>query len=277
MLVVHMLCLCVQLQHRAFDVAGLNAICEELTPKKWFNPHKSIFGVGNYDINVIMRALSTYGLVVRWFDRRKSIAELPFESLYGIILNIPSSTLSAFGARHWLCIKRFGSGAWYRMDSDAPTPDAITRRKGDQQTPKEKATRIDDVRATSTEHKIARCGKYAAAHAADVRVGCGLMWRVLQLVSHLSRELQLADRDTGSVSSSSSNSSSRVPSSSKSASQVQVFLIELVTPSSDRRAGRNEGTNVDVRVNEPAAIRGRVSTSAAPHDGTRARDRKTES
>lgn len=35
------------------------------------NPHKSAFGLGNYDINVIMSALHSKQCEAIWFDRRK--------------------------------------------------------------------------------------------------------------------------------------------------------------------------------------------------------------
>lgn len=64
------------LQSAAFSVADLNAICEQLTPGKGFrNPHKSMIGLGNWDVNVIMRALQTKDLQVSWFDRRKGQIE----------------------------------------------------------------------------------------------------------------------------------------------------------------------------------------------------------
>lgn len=37
------------------------------------NPHRSILGIGNYDINVIMAALQTKGLEALWFDNRRWI------------------------------------------------------------------------------------------------------------------------------------------------------------------------------------------------------------
>ncbi len=43
-----------------------------LSPNSRFiNPHKSAFGLGNYDINVIMSALHTKHCEALWFDRRK--------------------------------------------------------------------------------------------------------------------------------------------------------------------------------------------------------------
>lgn len=131
-----------QLQFCAFDSARLDAICTSLTPHKWFNPHKSIFGIGNYDVNVLMRALAGYGLTMRWFDRRRDLDQVPLESTFGLILNLPSRTVGVFGARHWLCFKRFASGEWYMIDSDFPAS------KDPKATPKQKAHRIEDVRAT---------------------------------------------------------------------------------------------------------------------------------
>ena len=60
------------MQAPVFRVADLNALCHELTPGKgWRNPHKSWIGLGNFDVNVIMRALQTKGMQLSWVDRRK--------------------------------------------------------------------------------------------------------------------------------------------------------------------------------------------------------------
>merc|ERR1719376_1285538 len=45
----------------AFSKAGLDAICQELSPTSWLNPHKSALGLGNYDVNVVMMALQKTG------------------------------------------------------------------------------------------------------------------------------------------------------------------------------------------------------------------------
>lgn len=55
----------------AFAKSELDSICHALAPDNWFNPHKSVLGTGNYDINVIMAALVTKGCGVVWFDKRK--------------------------------------------------------------------------------------------------------------------------------------------------------------------------------------------------------------
>jgi len=44
-----------------------------LSPDAWINPHRSLLGIGNYDINVIMVALQSRGYETVWFDKRKSV------------------------------------------------------------------------------------------------------------------------------------------------------------------------------------------------------------
>ena len=44
-----------------------------LSPDAYVNPHKSMFGLGNYDVNVIMAALQTKNLDTVWFDKRKYV------------------------------------------------------------------------------------------------------------------------------------------------------------------------------------------------------------
>ena len=49
----------------------MNEVCKELSPRSLLNPHKSVFGVGNYDINAIMAILSKRGYETIWFDKRR--------------------------------------------------------------------------------------------------------------------------------------------------------------------------------------------------------------
>jgi len=57
---------------KAFTKQSLDDICRELAPDaRIFNPHGSMFGLGCYDVNVIMSALSKKGFSVIWFDKRK--------------------------------------------------------------------------------------------------------------------------------------------------------------------------------------------------------------
>lgn len=54
-----------------FTKAELDDICIQLSPNEWINPHKSMLGLGSYDINVIMTALQAKGCEAIWFDKRK--------------------------------------------------------------------------------------------------------------------------------------------------------------------------------------------------------------
>lgn len=55
----------------AFSKNELDSICYNLSPENWINPHKSVLGLGNYDVNVIMRALQIRNYEMIWFDKRK--------------------------------------------------------------------------------------------------------------------------------------------------------------------------------------------------------------
>lgn len=55
----------------SFSKEQLDAICHSLSPDVWINPHKSLLGLGNYDINVIMKALQSKNCEAIWFDKRK--------------------------------------------------------------------------------------------------------------------------------------------------------------------------------------------------------------
>ena len=41
----------------------LDEIATELAPDAWLNPHRSIFGLGNYDVNVLLIALERQGML----------------------------------------------------------------------------------------------------------------------------------------------------------------------------------------------------------------------
>jgi josephin len=42
-----------------------------MSPEEFINPHRSIFGRGNYNINVVMKALQLKKYEAIWFDKRK--------------------------------------------------------------------------------------------------------------------------------------------------------------------------------------------------------------
>ena len=54
----------------AYSKADLDDISYSLTPDAFVNPHKNMFGLGNYDVNVLMAALQLRGYEAVWFDKR---------------------------------------------------------------------------------------------------------------------------------------------------------------------------------------------------------------
>ena len=92
------------LQRRAFTTKDFDEIAMQCSPDSWVNPHKSIFGTGNYDANVLLAALSIHsGLPTTWFNRKKQrLASLDTSKLAGIIINVISSSFLWWETRHWL-------------------------------------------------------------------------------------------------------------------------------------------------------------------------------
>jgi len=98
-------------------------ICEQLSPDAFINPHKSIFGFGNYDVNVVIYALQQQGFTVQWFDRRKSVGVIDLSKVFGFIVNYSSARLFSQVSKHWFAIRRIGN-TFYNCDSkqDKPFP-----------------------------------------------------------------------------------------------------------------------------------------------------------
>lgn len=61
------------IEQGSYSKDQLDEICRHLSPSDWINPHRSILGLGNYDINVIMTALQRKGCDAVWFDKRKYV------------------------------------------------------------------------------------------------------------------------------------------------------------------------------------------------------------
>lgn len=54
------------------------SICvDSLSPgSRFFNPHRNVLGLGNYDVNILMKAVQTKGFDVTWFDKRRLLTKL---------------------------------------------------------------------------------------------------------------------------------------------------------------------------------------------------------
>ena len=108
----------------------LDEICLRLNPATVLNPHKSMLGTGNYDINVIMSALNSrlvhlrllfsqsFELLKRsprsyqavWHDKRKKVSSIELARVSGVILNTMSTMQVGFfklpiRRRHWVAIQ----------------------------------------------------------------------------------------------------------------------------------------------------------------------------
>ncbi|KAK9694223.1 Josephin [Popillia japonica] len=113
-------------QMKEFTKEELDSICYNLSPDVWINPHKSILGLGNYDINVLMKALQSRGYEVIWFDKRKDPNCINLRNIFGFILNVPSEYKVSFitlplRRRHWIAIRQI-NGNYYNLDSKLDSP-----------------------------------------------------------------------------------------------------------------------------------------------------------
>ncbi|KAF3424898.1 hypothetical protein QLX08_008535 [Tetragonisca angustula] len=116
-------------QERDFSKQELDQICYSLSPDVWINPHKSLLGLGNYDINVIMAALQRRGREAVWFDKRRDPKCLCLDNIEGFILNVPTEyklgfVLLPLKRRHWIALKKI-HGAFYNLDSKLDSPQLI--------------------------------------------------------------------------------------------------------------------------------------------------------
>lgn len=112
----------------------MDEIAVNLSPDYYINPHRSVLGLGNYDVNVIMAALQVKEMNLVWFDKRKEISHenLELSRIFGFILNIPASEYT-FGfvtlpikSRHWICIRRLQhDDKFYNLDSKLDRPKCI--------------------------------------------------------------------------------------------------------------------------------------------------------
>lgn len=114
-----------------FTKSDLDSICSRLSPNVWINPHRSMLGLGNYDINVIMAALQKKGCEGIWFDKRKDPGCLDLTNICGFILNVPSDYKLGFvmlplRRRHWITIRQI-QGTFYNLDSKLEAPQLIGR------------------------------------------------------------------------------------------------------------------------------------------------------
>uniref|UniRef100_A0AC34QSK7 Ubiquitinyl hydrolase 1 n=1 Tax=Panagrolaimus sp. JU765 TaxID=591449 RepID=A0AC34QSK7_9BILA len=115
------------LQKRVFNKEDLDKICLMLNDKYWFNPHRSMLGLGNYDVNVLMTALLEQNLSVTWFDNRLRADSIVTNKIVGYIFNTQASLLWYYltKGRHWFAVLKTSDGKYYNLDSKLPRPKLI--------------------------------------------------------------------------------------------------------------------------------------------------------
>ncbi|XP_028928909.1 josephin-2 [Ornithorhynchus anatinus] len=117
------------LQQRLFTQEAADDICKRLAPDSRLNPHRSLLGTGNYDVNVIMAALQGLGLAAVWWDRRRPLSQLCLDHVQGLIVNLPSPVSLGLVSlplrrRHWVALRQV-DGTYYNLDSKLPAPAAL--------------------------------------------------------------------------------------------------------------------------------------------------------
>ncbi|XP_068779531.1 uncharacterized protein [Struthio camelus] len=114
------------LQRPCFTQEAADEICKRLAPEARLNPHRSVLGTGNYDVNVIMAALQSLELAAVWWDKRRSLEQLALGQILGFILNVPSNVSLGFVSlpvrrKHWLAVRQL-RGTYYNLDSKLKAP-----------------------------------------------------------------------------------------------------------------------------------------------------------
>ena len=73
---------------KKFHKSELDDICVTLANgKRFFNPHRSVFGLGNYDVNVLSVAVQSRGFEVSWHDARTDVKQVDLDQHFAIIAN----------------------------------------------------------------------------------------------------------------------------------------------------------------------------------------------
>ncbi|XP_075849368.1 josephin-2 isoform X4 [Microcebus murinus] len=122
------------LQQQLFSQEAADEICKRLAPDSRLNPHRSLLGTGNYDVNVIMAALQGLGLAAVWWDRRRPLSQLALPQVLGLILNLPSPVSLGLLSlplrrRHWVALRQV-DGVYYNLDSKLRAPEALGDEDG---------------------------------------------------------------------------------------------------------------------------------------------------
>ncbi|XP_070581376.1 josephin-1-like [Ptychodera flava] len=114
---------------QAYNKQMLDDICQSLAPSSMVNPHRSVLGLGNYDVNVIMAALQLKDCEAIWWDKRKNLDMLNADNVLGFILNMPSPlqwgpVSLPIKRKHWVAVRELDN-VFYNLDSKFKNPEVI--------------------------------------------------------------------------------------------------------------------------------------------------------
>lgn len=105
-----------------FTKVHLDGICAELSPDAFVNPHKSVLGLGNYDVEVLRVAFQQQGYACVWFDARKDPErDLNMDAIEGFVLNVREKRFLLPDGHHWFCLRKVDK-KWFNLDSKLKQP-----------------------------------------------------------------------------------------------------------------------------------------------------------
>jgi josephin len=121
------------LQRKEYTKADFDVVCVSLSEDNtsWVNPHRSLLGIGDYDVNVVMLMLERhYSQKITWWDGRKELHEGDLGGCVGILWNTPSDSLLGWllSGRHWIALLKVDD-KWINLDSKLLEPQEIGSSK----------------------------------------------------------------------------------------------------------------------------------------------------
>lgn len=102
--------------------SDMDSICLMLDPPRCchVNAHRHWMNQGDYDVNVLLYALSSRGLDSAWFDARNPASGMDLTGAVGLLMNGPGT--GAYGGigldsgNHWYAL-RLANGTWWDLNS----------------------------------------------------------------------------------------------------------------------------------------------------------------
>lgn len=114
------------LQREAYTACSMDALADRLVQGRrvpWRHPHRSVLGLGDYDVNVLMCALQEVGMRAEWVGEEVGVRVE--EGIVGFLVNVAAGWRWAGvlrrlleERRHWMAVVRDGEAGFYLVNSD---------------------------------------------------------------------------------------------------------------------------------------------------------------